>query len=712
MVALVSSEYQSLHALAHEVGVLTSYHDYKGRLREARPDVLLRVLALLGLPIERADQAAEALRAHRRALWQTFIQPCAVAWDGDSVKLHLRVPQGMDDGCTVELVLESGETRRSSGHLRDVMLAETADIDGERHELRVVSIPVGQYGYHRARVEMARRSGECLVISGPTAGHRWQGRKGWGMFAPLYSVHREGGSGAGDLGDMMRLCRFTHEHGGSFVGTLPLLASFLAEPCEPSPYSPVSRLFWNELYLDLGTAPGLEICEDARRVLQSADFLARAEELRKLPLVDYRGQMAHKRAVLELLAEAAWGSDALRSEIAAYMKRHERADDYARFRAATEAQGRVWMDWPEPQRSGTLTDSDVDDRIRRYHLYVQYAMQAQLSRLDDAKTASLYLDLPVGVNRAGYDVWRERDVFVMAASAGAPPDPLFAEGQNWALPPLHPFRIREHGYRYFIDCIRHHVEHAGLLRIDHAMGLHRLYWIPEGVDTKDGIYVHYSAGEMYAIISLESHRHQCAIIGEDLGTVPDYLRPSMHHHGMSRLYVLQFSVPGSAESSDPERARIAPPPAESIASLNTHDTPTFSGFWCGQDIDDFFALGVMKPEEAQAEHAGRKAACEATLRFLVKEGYLQPQDISESSAVDVSAIVGAVIQFLGASDAQLMLVNIEDLWLETRPHNVPGTLDEHPNWRRKMRYTIDELMANPAIASLLDKLDEIRRKTS
>lgn len=699
----MSSAIQTLYTLAQEVGVLTSYHDWKGNLIEAKPDVLARVLALLGLDIASPDQAADVLRRHRSAQWESLAPSCAVAWDGHEVKLGLRVNASDHGPYSVELELESGETRTLHGHLGSLPVAEHAHIDGRDLVIRALTVPVGTFGYHQATIEIGKRRERCFIISAPTTGYQWNEGKRWGVFAPLYAVRTAQGSSAGDLGDLVALSRWTYDLGGRFVGTLPLLSAFLTEPFEPSPYSPVSRMFWNELYLDLASAPGLTLSPDAQAMVRSPGFEAEARALRNLELVDYRRQMAHKRGVLEALAETAWASGELRAEIEAYMQRTPRADDYARFRAVTEARGKVWTEWPEPLRSGTIGGGDFDERARRYHLYVQYAMDEQLSRMDEDGMASLYLDLPVGVNRGGYDVWRDRDAFVLDAAAGAPPDPLFSEGQNWGLPPLHPQRTREHGHRYFIDCIRHHVRHAGLLRVDHAMGLHRLFWIPQGAGTKDGIYVHYPAGEMYAIISLESHRHACAVVGEDLGTVPDYVRPAMKHHGLARLYVAQFNLP----SGKPGEDAIEPPPAQSIASLNTHDTPTFNGYWHGSDIDDFLALGIITHEEAAADHATRRAMCQATARILARRGLLASDDISDDKLMDIT---GAMLELLATSDAEMVLVNLEDLWLEAAPHNVPGTLDERPNWRRRMRHTLGEITADERVVELLRRVEQARAR--
>ncbi|WP_428265943.1 4-alpha-glucanotransferase [Haliangium sp.] len=691
-----------LNALAESVGVLTQYHDYKGVLRQAAPEAIVQVLQTLGVEISGPDDAIAARARHHRKSWSELVPPCAVVWDQGPVTLDLRVPASVDGPYVVELHLASGETRRIEGRLGELGPREHAKVDGKGYVLRPVSVPVGEHGYHRAEVQADGRRGTCAVIAAPLSAYRTPRRKRWGVFTPLYAVHREGGSGAGDLGDLERLGAWVSERGGSLVGTLPLLASFLSEPYEYSPYGPVSRMFWNELYLDLATAPGLSRAPAAQALLAGAEFAREADALRKTPLVEYRRQMALKRRVLEALAAAAWSNDGLRAEIEAYMAGKERADDYARFRAVTESHGKVWRDWPQRQRDCDISADDYDDSIRRYHLYVQYAMETQLAHLKQHTGAALYLDLPVGVHRFGYDTWRDRTAFAMDASAGAPPDPLFSEGQNWGGAPLHPWGLRQTGYRYFIDSVRAHFQRAGILRVDHAMGLHRMYWVPEGVSAKDGVYVHYNAGELYAILSLESHRHQCEVTGEDLGTVPDYVRPSMERHGLSRLYVGQFSLP------EWDGAPILAPPARSVASLNTHDTPTWAGFWHGDDIDIRKDMGLIDDDETAAEHAGRRQACQRVASYLCREKFL-----TEAEADDAEAVMRAFTAFLAASEAEIVILTLEDLWLESRPQNVPGTgPDDRPNWRRKMAHSLDDILAREQASALLTLVEERRRKES
>jgi len=699
----------ALQELAALSGLLVEYEDFESVRREASAEALVAALRALGVDIERPEDAARALEVERRRLWGQLVEPCAVSWDGAPTPTLVRVGQRQRGRYSLTIRLESGDIREASGRVGSLPVRRWGTVDGEQMLCRELVLPGGlEAGYHELSLRVGDRVGEALLICSPTRAWGAPGTRPrtWGLFAPTYALRSQGGSGAGDLGELEAMGRWVSELGGSVIGTLPLLASFLDEPFESSPYSPVSKLFWNELYARVGP-------EDA-----GAEKLA---ALRDASLVDYREQMAHKRKALERAAERAWREE--RPQLDAFVAERPRVDDYAQFRAAVERRRCIFRDWPARQRDGELTNDDYDERAWRYHVYAQYLMNRQLGALERESGAELYLDLPVGVNRYGYDAWRERGLFVLDASAGAPPDALFGGGQNWGFPPVHPVHLRESGYRYLIDCARAHFEHAAMLRIDHGMGLHRLYWIPDGMPATEGVYVRYRPDEQYAVYVLESHRHRCALAGEDLGTVPEYVPPAMRRHGMHRLFVVQFSLPGETGES------MHPMPPEAVASLNTHDTPTFASFWNGGEIDVRAELGLLDEEEAHEEWVGRKKLRRATIAWLRERGRLPaempgrvPAPTSRpegdaapegDGAADDDALLFAVmrgcLEELAASDAQMVLVTLEDLWLELKPQNVPGTGWERPNWRRKMRRTLDEVVRDPAIRGLLERVDALRR---
>jgi 4-alpha-glucanotransferase len=346
-------------------------------------------------------------------------------------------------------------------------------------------------------------------------------------------------------------------------------------------------------------------------------------------------------------------------------------------------------------REGELRPGDYREAAKRYHLYAQFVAQEQMDALLQAGKRSgvhLYLDLPLGVNGAGYDTWREQKLFVLNASAGAPPDVFFTKGQNWGFAPLHPQRLREQGYRYVLDYLRFQMRHTDMLRIDHVMNLHRLYWIPKGASAADGAYVTYPADELYAIFCLESHRHRTMLVGENLGTVPPEVNAAMGRHRFRKMYVLQYELPPDAKH--PPRL----PPKRCVASVNTHDMPPFAAFWQGDDIGDRARLRLIRGKKRREQERERTKVKESLLKFLARRGLLQKE------AHDAASVLNACLRWLVSSRAETALINLEDFWLEKRQQNVPGTSTERPNWRRKARYTFEEIKRMPRVGEMLREL--------
>ncbi len=488
--------------------------------------------------------------------------------------------------------------------------------------------------------------------------------KQWGIFAPIYSLHSKRNPSAGDLTDFEHLMDWMHELGGSVAATLPLLGAFLDEPFDPSPYSPATRLFWNEFYIDL------------ERVPEFAGAIP-GERPPKTKLVDYRAVMTYKRLILEELTRRFFLQPAPRrlQAFRKFVAENKQIENYAEFRAVTDRRRKGWTAWPAGLQKGRLGRSDYDESAKRYYLYAQWIIQEQLAMLaDKARTRAqvLYLDLPLGLHRDSYDVWRYRKFFVPGVTGGAPPDPVFTRGQNWGFPPMNPEAMRLNRYEYVIAFLRNHLRFARLIRIDHVMGLHRLYWIPEGLSGDKGVYVEYPADELYAILCLESHRYQAGIVGENLGTVAAGVNQALVKHDIRRMYVTQYEIMGN-----PAKPALKPIPARSVASLNTHDMQPFQAFLKGLDIDDRLDLGLLDQKTARKELKQR-----AVMRRKLR------------------SFLGA-IRFLAKSMADIVLINMEDLWQETLPQNVPATDQERPNWRRRMRPSIEQIRKMSSVAGVL-----------
>lgn len=696
-------EVPGLATLARMYGVQTAFYDVDARRQQASPAALLQVLRALGAQVESFADVGKAIRERRQQVWRHGLDPVSVAWQGQPSSVRLRLPEAADGTLRCRLALEGGEPRHWSCHAAELTALGSAVVEGVRYRSMTLPLPSDlPLGYHRLALQWRGQEFQSLIISAPMKACRpWDGEKAWGVFLPLYALPSQRSWGAGDLSDLESLTRWVAELGGSVVATLPLLAAFLDEPFEPSPYAPASRLFWNEFYVDARRTPEMERCPQAQAIVASAQFQRELQEGAAQPLVNYRRLMALKRRVLQELGRCFFAEPTQRqADFRRFVEAHPLVEDYARFRAVGERQRAPWPQWLQAVRDGVLRPGDYDEEARRYHLYVQWLASEQMATLAASarsQGAKLYLDLPLGAHPAGYDSWRERGLLAQDVSAGAPPDTFFAKGQNWGFHPPNPEAQRGQGYSHFIACLRHHLRHAAILRIDHVMSLHHLYWIPNGAEAHEGVYVRYPAEEVYAILSLESHRHKAVIVGEDLGTVPQHVRRAMSKHGLLRSYVLQIEPTASSERP------FGHIPTASVASLNTHDTPQFAAFWRSFDTEVKRKLGALDQKAALAEHRSRQKLKRALVEFLKREGLLQ------GSRPDEAAILQACLAYLSASAAPAVLVNLEDLWLETRPQNVPGTLDEHPNWRRKARYTFDQFRQMPEVVDVLRQVDRLRR---
>ena len=662
------SEVNALAELAAIYGVVPAYQAVDGATRAASPEAILTLLRALGAPIEHHDDAEDALWDTQQGRALAILDPTTVVWmDGDRTvrPRRLRSESGIPLECSLET--ETGET---------LEWIEAGDAVVLPRELET--------GYHALTVGIGgRRSATTRLLVAPRETHD-PDRRAWGVFLPLYALRTRHGWGTGDLGDLERLMEWTASLGGRAVGTLPLLASFLSKPFDPSPYSPVSRLFWNELYLDVERAPQLAASPEARALLDDAELLTEIRALHREPLVDYARAYRAKRRVLEALARAFFAGPEWRSDdFWRFLQEHPEAQGYASFRAAGELWGRPWHGWPQRLRQGSLQEGDYPEESARFHLYCQWLARRQLGALAlaaKARDVELYLDLPVGAHPDGFDAWRYQELFVPAMTVGAPPDAFFAGGQNWGFPPLHPEKIREDGHRYVVASVRNVCRYAGILRVDHVMSLHRLYWIPSGAPATEGVYVRYPAEELWAILCIESRRWGTAVVGEDLGTVPPVVREAIDRHAARRMYV----VPLELREAEP---RLEPIPRRSVASLNTQDMPLFAAWW--RDADPSTRAAILEA----LDRAGHPAAA--------------PYDAPPTERA--RRVMRAALEALAASDARLVLVNLEDLWLEELPQNEPGTtMDERPNWRRKARFSLETFSQLPDVVGALLDIDRLR----
>lgn len=680
----------SLVELAAQHGIVASYRDISGQLQHASTQGLLALLDCLGVSLPNPEASQEQLGALQAEQASRLVEPVTVTWQPDvpciplnAVALNLGATPNVGR-CEVRVDFEDGGTF----HPEPKLLTR----DGQT----VLELPALPLGRHRVSFQLGSSEGATWLLNAPR--RAWPAKAAcWGLFAPCYALHNQRAA-TGTFSELGQLARFTARQGGGLVGTLPLLPNYLTQPFDPSPYAPISRLFWSDFFLDLPLLAQTQNCATALKLVAEHSGLEAKQLLSAERLIDH-GELVQLRsaALLELSRHFFQQESGEHEAFRSFVAEHPQVDQYARFRAAMTKRHGYFREWPtqllKQIQHGDLPSSEADPAEIDCHRYAQWRAHQQLHRVaSEAREAGagLYLDLPIGTHSNGFDAWYHDDAFLPRCSAGAPPDPFFSKGQDWGFAPLHPWGSRVQGHGYLQACLHHHMRMAEVLRIDHVMGLHRIFCIPHGMGGADGAYVQFREEELYALVCLESERHRCTLVGEDLGTVPPEVREKMNQHGLLRMYVGQFSI------SDQEPG-LAAPPSDALVALNTHDMPPFAAFLRGLDIEDRVALGALTAEGARHEHEERQRQVTALRKGFAPEG-------------DDLALLRGILQWLARTPAPFLLVALEDLWLETAPQNVPGTFLERPNWRRRMAHGLDSLPGQPAILASLQQL--VRRPSA
>lgn len=660
-------------AIAH--GIQTSYLDNLGQRQFASSETLRLILERLGV-----KEGAAPMR---------MVEPVAVKWQQSPSRLTLTLPAADISSAVLYLTPEGADAERIP--LRDIAGVRVRQDQTTKLAELQLDVPELPTGYHTVAIESGSRREECLLISAPRKLYSKK-QRAWGAFIPLYAAHSKESWGSGNFSDWRNLCQWIGTLGGKVAGTLPVMAAFLDEPvCEPSPYSPASRLFWNEFFIDLTAIPEFQASAAAQKLANSSAFHRKLSQFRASEFIDYREQWAVRRRVLEILANEFFAKASDRyGTFRAYLAARPEMEEYAQFRATCDEVKRSWHTWQDRAKGGKISSGEYSQEVKSFYLYIQWIAQEQIDNLlTSCREADVkfYLDLPLGVNPDGFDAWRYRDFFTLRLNAGAPPDSFFTKGQDWGFAPLHPQRTRELKYKYVIDYLRFQMRHTGLLRIDHVMGLHRLWCVPHGYPASAGAYVSYRAEELYAILSVESHRHQTTLVGENLGTVPPEVNKSMDRHGLRRMYVVQYEQQPEGPLKVPEK--------QVVASVNTHDMPSFAAHWNGLDITDRVDLGLISKKNQSAEQRNRQRLQKNLITFLRKKNFLK------TARPNTEQVLDAILRFLAASPAETVLVTLEDLWNEERSQNVPGTSAERPNWRRKSARSLEDLRADKTLEARL-----------
>jgi 4-alpha-glucanotransferase len=503
--------------------------------------------------------------------------------------------------------------------------------------------------------------------------------------------------------------------GASFVALNPLHAIGNRQPYNTSPYLPNSIFYRNPIYLDIEAIPDFAASPRAARLFQSAAVEKEIALLRAAELVEYERVYGLKLRFLRLLFQAfldEWRQDTPRArELKQYIEREgdllhrfavHSALDHAIHKECPEIWN--WRNWPEqyrdPESAATQEFARKHWRSVLFHKYMQWQLDlqfasAQRHALERGLSIGLYHDLALATDRFGSDLWAHRDFFVSGCRVGAPPDGFSPKGQDWGFPPPKSDRHEQDAYRLFAESIRKNCRHGGALRIDHVMRFFRLYWIPDGMEATEGTYVRDRYQALLSILALESVRNRVIVIGEDLGTVPDEVREVLHRFGILSYRLLYFE--------QDHNGRFRPPreyPRDALVSATTHDLPTLAGFWLGRDIDARREAGLLTDDGAyQSMRADRAREKQKLLDLLIGLKLLPdwfPRDASQVPEL-VGELHNAIVGFLTSTPSKLMVLNQEDLLKQAEQQNLPGSTAEYPNWRRKMKCTVEELWTSGEI---------------
>lgn len=706
-----------LDRLARCHGIQPGYHDVWGHYNPLGEHSRRGLLAAMGLPVDDEAALRKALEEHERRAWLSPLPPVVVARP-EALRIPLSLPEAaLGQPVLWQLTEESGSRHRGTVRAEQLEHLDRREIDGITYHRLQLELPPLPCGYHY--LELTAAAMPLIVV--PEHCQPLPAGKHWGLAIQLYAVRSGNNWGIGDFADLQTVIEFSARLGATTIGLNPLHALFPDQPQRCSPYSPSNRRFVNPLYLAIESMVDFAECISAREQVATPEFQAELQRLRLTERVDYSGVAAVKYPLLQTLYRHFRERHLTRNSERAHAFRRYLTEqgDSLRRQAVFETLNRWfrsldptvsgWHDWlpgfRHPDAEPVARQAEQQTETVEFFQYLQWQCDTQLQQMTETARRcglrlGLYQDLAVGADSAGGEVWADRDSFARGARIGAPPDDFSPGGQDWGLPPPNPRTLHETAYRSFITTLQAVMRHAGVLRIDHVMALLRLFWIPPDGRPGDGAYVHYPLADLLSILALESMRNHCVIIGEALGTVPDEVRTALDRAGVYSYRPLYF------EKHWDSGGRFKAPedyPEQALIAATTHDLPTLAGFWLERDIDWREQLDLFpRPGMAEQERGNRVEDRQRLLAALEAQ-CLRPPSSSANGPFSPELML-AIQQFLARSPARLLMVQIEDLLGQVEQVNLPGTVDQHANWCRKLAIPLENWAEQSVFQELAGRL--------
>jgi len=723
-----------IEKLADLVGFHRSYTDSYGNQVHANESARHNLLIAMGYDLSNDDTINASIISLQEDTWRRMLPAVHIAKLEDNdhkIIVSLAVTECFQMSWAIRT--EQGETLTGEVLLNELHVLEEHYLVDVKHQKFVLTLPDLPQGYHDLTICYDQNKENCHLIYAPKTCYSPQEASTenmWGYAAQLYSIKSEENWGMGDFGDLKSLVKKSAEQGASVIGLNPLHPLYQNNPAHRSPYSPTSRCFLNSLYIDVTQIPNFETCQDTQQRFNSDEFQAKVTFARNTELIDYPAVADVKYEIIELLFEDFLVNNKSKKVSSTYQEfldfKLAQGNDlillttfdalYEHFRK-TDFNAYGWKMWPsefQTPHSKEVSDFQKNHSKRiDYFAFLQWLAHRQLS--DVASTAQtsgmpvgLYLDLAVGCDGSGVDVWSDKDVYVSGAAVGAPPDAMNTLGQDWGLTPINPVALQQQGYLPLIKALRSNMQYAGALRIDHILGLMRQYWVAPGMKANEGIYITFPFKDILRIIALESRRNDCVVIGEDLGTVPDGFSEIMEAAGLLSYKVLFFERWESGLFKRPELY-----PEQSMVTVSTHDLPTLTGWWKGRDLQWRQTLNLYPNEEmGQQERSSRIEDRNLLIAALADLDVIDLEKSPQQTPAEMNTELSIAVQkYMAKAPSHIQLIPLEDGLEIIEQVNIPGTIDEHPNWRQKLPVTMNEFWEESSVVSIAQAMQQARPKS-